>query len=247
MLQECPDSLLAQQFTSYLFFRNFTFMHDLSRHLILPAVLLATAALLSAGCCTTGRTVRLTTAEKALIEDSGSPMRVLLVTDPADSAVLRMPSTDIAARDLKSETYRTLADRMIATVKDPSQDGVGIAAPQVGLNRRVIAVMRYDKPGQPFEVYPNIRIESMSDEKQTGPEGCLSVPGRRGEVERSRQVVVYYTDPLTLRQVRDTVEGYTAVIFQHETDHLDGILYTDRLLSEAQDGTSQTDGTSITE
>lgn len=214
-------------------------MHDISRHLILPAALLATAAVVSSGCGATRGASRLSSAEKALIEGSGSTMRVLLVTDPADSVVLRTPSTDLPAGEIRSETYRILADKMVATVTDPSQDGVGIAAPQVGINRRVIAVMRYDKPGHPFEVYPNIRIESMSDEKQTGPEGCLSVPDRRGEVERSMQVVVSYTDPQTLQQVRDTVEGYTAVIFQHETDHLEGILYTDRLIPSSADEAGQ--------
>ena len=110
-----------------------------------------------------------------------------------------------------------------------TQDGVGLAAPQVGLNRRVVAVMRYDKPGYPFEVYPNIHIEYFSDQKQTGPEGCLSIPDIAGDVERSQQVVIRYTDPETLSEVRDTVDGYTAVIFQHEVDHLEGILFTDRL------------------
>ena len=111
-----------------------------------------------------------------------------------------------------------------------------LAAPQVGLNRRVVAVMRYDKPGYPFEVYPNIHIEHFSDQKQTGPEGCLSIPEIAGDVERSQQVVIRYTDPETLSEVRETVDGYTAVIFQHEVDHLDGILFTDRLTVPAGSG-----------
>ena len=143
--------------------------------------------------------------------------------------LLRTPCTDLTEEDLLSEVYEHLACRMIATVTDSTQDGVGLAAPQVGLNRRVVAVMRYDKPGYPFEVYPNIHIEYFSEQKQTGPEGCLSIPDIAGDVERSQQVVIRYTDPETLSEVRDTVDGYTAVIFQHEVDHLDGILFTDRL------------------
>ena len=96
--------------------------------------------------------------------------------------------------------------------------------------------MRYDKPGYPFEVYPNIHIEHFSDQKQTGPEGCLSIPEIAGDVERSQQVVIRYTDPETLSEVRETVDGYTAVIFQHEIDHLDGILFTDRLTVPAGSG-----------
>ena len=68
-----------------------------------------------------------------------------------------------------------------------------------------------------------------------GPEGCLSVPGRRGDVSRYREIDIAYSLPVSRAHaaaVRDTVEtisGFTAVIFQHECDHLDGILYTDYL------------------
>ena len=75
---------------------------------------------------------------------------------------------------------------------------------------------------------PDIRSKCIPT-LQTGPEGCLSIPDIAGDVERSQQIVIRYTDPETLSEVRDTVDGYTAVIFQHETDHLDGILFTDRM------------------
>lgn len=137
--------------------------------------------------------------------------------------------SDISDEDLRSEAFSNLAERMIETVTDSMQDGIGMAAPQIGLSRRLVAVMRYDKEGIPFEIYPNIRIECFSSEKHTGPEGCLSVPGKSGNVERSEWVVISYTDPLSLEIVRDPVEGYTEVIFQHEADHLDGVLFTDRM------------------
>lgn len=153
--------------------------------------------------------------ELAIIAGHGV-MRVLTVSDISDE-------------DLRSEAFSNLAERMIETVTDSMQDGVGMAAPQIGLSRRLVAVMRYDKVGIPFEIYPNIRIECFSSEKQTGPEGCLSVSGKSGNVERSEWVVISYTDPLSLEIVRDPVEGYTEVIFQHEADHLDGVLFTDRM------------------
>ena len=189
------------------------------------------ALMLTVGC--SKKVPRLTAEETQLIMSSDGLMRVLLVTSPEDSLVLRAPCMDLAEEDLQSEVYERLASRMIATVTDSTQDGVGLAAPQVGLKRRVVAVMRYDKPGYPFEVYPNIHIEYFSDQKQTGPEGCLSIPDIAGEVERSQQVVIRYTDPETLSELRDTVDGYTAVIFQHEVDHLEGILFTDRLTAPA--------------
>ena len=167
-------------------------------------------------------------AERRLIVRSDSVMRVLSIFDPADTAVLRAQSTDLSDRSLRSKDFQMLAAKMLRTVTDPSQDGVGIAAPQVGINRRIVAVQRFDRSGEPFEVYPNIHIDTMMGPQVCGPEGCLSVPGRRGVVPRYREIVISWKDPATLQVVRDTVRGFTAVIFQHECDHLDGILYTDR-------------------
>lgn len=185
-------------------------------------------------------------SELTLIHEADSLMRVLTVEDSLDNAVLRAPSKDFSIRALRSEEFAKLSRLMVATVTHPSQDGVGIAGPQVGLNRRVVAVQRFDKgtigvDGEmvyPFEVYPNIRIVWASDSLSSGPEGCLSVPGRRGEVLRSGEIVVEYADLAAVREddsiedipmIQDTVKGFTAVIFQHEVDHLDGVLYIDRL------------------
>ena len=159
-------------------------------------------------------------------------MRVLTVEDESDLAVLRTPCADISVRELSDSLYFKLAAKMIATVTSPEQDGVGIAGPQVGISRRIVAVQRFDKGGEPFEVYPNIRITAVRGEPEPGPEGCLSVPGRRGEVLRYRDIDICYTSVLTGEDVTERIEGFTAVIFQHETDHLDGILYTDKLIEE---------------
>lgn len=176
---------------------------------------------------------RLTGAELNIIQNSKDIMRVLTTESPEDMKVLKAKSIDIPVEDLRSEAYRTLTDLMLATVTHPSQDGVGIAAPQVGLNRRVVAVQRFDKENEPFEIYPNIRIVWASDSLSAGPEGCLSVPNRRGEVMRSQEIIIEYADISRLDEsdfmVRDTVRGFTAVIFQHEIDHLEGILYIDKV------------------
>ena len=189
----------------------------------------AAALLLAVGC--TG-TAGWTEAERALIEDQPDVMRVLTVDDAADALLLRTTSRDLTADALADPLYAVLAAKMVATVTSPGQDGVGIAGPQVGILRRVVAVQRFDKEGEPFEVYPNIRITTFRGEPQPGPEGCLSVPGRRGNVLRYRDIDIRYTDPVTGRDTTERIEGFTAVIFQHETDHLDGILYTDKLLQE---------------
>ncbi|MBO6168557.1 MAG: peptide deformylase [Bacteroidales bacterium] len=172
-----------------------------------------------------------TSAEQKLINDvsAGPVMRVLTVDDPSDSLVLRSLCSDIDVKALKAPEFALLAERMLATVTSPEQDGVGIAGPQVGVLRRVVAVQRFDKDGEPFEVYPNIRITAMRGEFEPGPEGCLSVPGRRGQVLRSRDIDISYTSPLSMQDTTERVQGFTAVIFQHECDHLDGILYIDKL------------------
>ena len=182
-----------------------------------------------------------TEAEKALIHGTDSIMRVLTIEDGKDHDILRSACTDFSAEALRTDDLERLSELMIATVTHPSQDGVGIAGPQVGLNRRIIAVQRFDKEagesGHPFEIYPNIRLVWASDSKEMGAEGCLSVPDRSGNVLRSTEITIEYADIKKLKEgnndeipmIRETISGFTAVIFQHEIDHLDGILYIDRL------------------
>lgn len=167
--------------------------------------------------------------ETGLIDAEDTVMRVLTIGDRQDSLVLRTGCREIGPDELASDEYSRLAAKMVATVTSPEQDGVGIAGPQVGILRRVVAVMRFDKEGEPFEVYPNVRITAVRGEKELGPEGCLSIPGRRGDVPRYQDIDVTYTSVRTMKDTTETVKGYTAVIFQHETDHLDGVLYIDYL------------------
>ena len=161
-------------------------------------------------------------------------MRVLTLDSKEDSLLLRRPCAELPEEALQSEEYEVLAAKMIATVTDPSQDGVGIAGPQVGILRRIVAVQRFDKEGEPFEVYPNIRITALRGEKQTGREGCLSVPdafvpGTEGHAEVMRYRDIDITYSLHGKDTTETVQGITAVIFQHECDHLDGKLFIDYL------------------
>ena len=173
--------------------------------------------------------------ERTLIEQSDSVMYVCVVTDPKDSLDLRTACRDLTDEEIGSELYATLAAKLLATVQSPQQGGVGIAAPQVGLAIRVAAIQRLDQPGEPFVVYPNIRVLEHLGDTVRGPEGCLSIPGKRGIVPRSEGVVIGWTDPETLEPRTEELHGYVAIIFQHETDHLDGILYTDRAESVSDD------------
>ena len=169
------------------------------------------------------------TNEKAIINaGEGEIMRVLTIGDRADSLVLRSKAVPMTAEMLRTDDYATLRRRMLATVQDPKNTGVGIAAPQVGILRRIIAVQRFDKPGEPFEFYINPEIVEYSSETAPGREGCLSISGLSGTVTRARQIGLRYRDE-QFAEKTETISGFTAVIFQHEADHLDGILYTDRM------------------
>lgn len=173
---------------------------------------------------------KFTKEERALIEadKNADLMRVLQVTDSADLKVLEAQSTDI---DHKDKSLALLIARMYATVNDTVNPGVGIAAPQVGINRNVIWVMRFDKPGEPFEVYLNPKITWRSKLMRKGAEGCLSIPDIRGDVLRNYTIQITYQDR-DGKHHEEMVEGFTAVIFQHEIDHLNGILFTHRLVEQ---------------
>lgn len=158
----------------------------------------------------------------------GEIMRVLTTADSDDSLTLRRISAPLDEKAVTSDDFAVLRRRMLATVRNPQNEGVGIAAPQVGVSRRLIAVQRFDKAGEPFEFYINPEILSVSGEAEEGPEGCLSVDGVRGSVARPRRIVLRYRTERFV-DTTETVEGFTAVIFQHETDHLDGVLFIDRM------------------
>ena len=180
-----------------------------------------------------GEDLLFTRRERQIITLSDPVMYVTVL--PQDSVILRRKSIDFTEDELASPLLDTLIRKMHATVTAPSQEGVGIAAPQVGLNRRLVLVQRLDKEGEPFEAYANIRIDTLTGPIVHGAEGCLSVPGMRGMVARHSEVTVSYVNPTTLEACTETITGFTAIIFQHEIDHLEGILYVDRTQIVAED------------
>ncbi len=150
-------------------------------------------------------------------------MRVLQVTESKDLEILKNISRPIAPKD---KNLKRLADRMLVTVKE--HQGVGIAAPQVGLNVQAIWVQRFDKEDKPFEFFVNPKIKWRSSALRLGSEGCLSIPNERGDVYRNLVIELSY-ETLKGEKKRELIEGFTAVIFQHEYDHLIGKLFTERI------------------
>ena len=172
---------------------------------------------------------RFTAKEKSIIknENKNGIMPVMLVSNMSDSILLYKKSRKIKL-DSTNKYLNILIKRLYATVTDTNNPGVGIAAPQVGINKRIIWVQRFDKATKPFEVYFNSKIVYYSKSKSYGMEGCLSIPGYIGSVNRSDTIIIKY-DMLNNKNIKDTISGFTSVIFQHEIDHLEGILYTDRI------------------
>ena len=160
--------------------------------------------------------------------DADKPMRVFKINNANDSVLLRQQSSYVKP-DPNDITLRHFTKRLFATVRDSLSLGVGIAAPQVGILKNIIWVQRFDKADVPFEVYLNPKIINYSEEKQTRREGCLSIPNRKATLNtRSKTIVIEY-DTMEGKHLEEAISDFTSVIFQHEIDHLNGILFLDHL------------------
>ncbi len=154
-------------------------------------------------------------------------MPKLTIETGEDNEILRSVSDTIKPAELKQ--YRALADGMIKHIKNPDNGGVGLAAPQVGVNKRLIVVSlmkTYDDETYRTIAMVNPEIIEHAENKVKWEEWCLSVPGETGDVERWEWVKVSFIDPEG-RKYALRLESLAARIVQHEIDHLDGVLFTD--------------------
>ena len=143
--------------------------------------------------------------------------------------VLRERARPIAKSDLRDPLMQKLIDDMIDTMHE--YHGVGLAAPQVHEGFRLFVALLDDEPGPKSEATVIINPEIVpSGSKEEGWEGCLSIPDIRGMVPRFTEIGVSALDrngkPLELR-----LKNFPARVVQHETDHLDGVLFFDRMTS----------------
>jgi peptide deformylase len=153
-----------------------------------------------------------------------------IVNDP--DPVLRKKAIKIRRAD---DGLRKLADDMFETMLEAP--GVGLAAPQIGKSIRLIVVHvpEDEEDGTKETSLKLINPEIIkSSGSQLGPEGCLSIPGWAGDVERAETVTVKAID-MDNRPVRIKAHGYLARVLQHEIDHLDGILFPDRIPDKKND------------
>jgi peptide deformylase len=197
----------------------------------LHILLIFTAGLVFLSC---GHKSPFSTAEKALINegDAETSFRVLEVASRQDSVLLRTPCSNI--ENIAGDPDFSLFVARLKTTLAQEQ-GVGIAAPQVGILKNVFLFMRLDLPDTPVVVVVNPSIvrhpaETICFER----DGCLSIPDLRGNSVRYPWVEVEYRNEHGAL-VRERLEGhsragnFSAVIFQHEYDHLQGTLFTDKL------------------
>jgi peptide deformylase len=143
--------------------------------------------------------------------------------------VLSRPCDPVAVID---DEIRHLADDMLETMY--AAPGRGLAAPQVGVPLRLFVMDTIWKEGaRAPRVLINPLVLRQSEDRVTGPEGCLSIPGVTAEVERAAEILMRWTTPEG--ETRDEVlTGFDAVCAQHELDHLDGIVTLDRVSPEAR-------------
>lgn len=145
-----------------------------------------------------------------------------VLTDPTPS--LRERSRELSLQEITTPEFQQFLDTLIETMF--VEDGIGIAAPQVGQNIRAI-IVNLKKEGA--TAFLNPEITKASEATLVGEEGCLSVPGKYGMVRRHKRITLQALNRHG-RKVEMDVSGLFATVFQHEIDHLNGILYIDKAL-----------------
>lgn len=156
-------------------------------------------------------------------------LKIVTVKNKKDAAFLRRKTDDFDFKNYDKGETEKLVKEMRETML--ASDGIGLSANQIGLNARLFVVQIPDKKGkkrvEKFYAVFNPEITAFSKEKSFMEEGCLSVPGYFGEVERPDKITLAGRD-INGRKMKVKAKGLLAKVFQHETDHLNGILFIDR-------------------
>mmetsp|Transcript_20144 Transcript_20144/g.42176 ORF Transcript_20144/g.42176 Transcript_20144/m.42176 type:complete len:274 (-) Transcript_20144:31-852(-) len=159
----------------------------------------------------------------------GTDLRIVKYPHPS----LRELNAEVTEDELSSGSISTLAKEMFMVMY--AANGVGLAAPQVGVNKRV---MVYNPSGDKKKwmeetVFVNPRVTATSDSRGVEEEGCLSFPGMQGKVERPKWIKVEGLN-IKGKKLKKKFTGFEARVFQHEYDHLDGVCYIDRLVDDEE-------------
>lgn len=191
-------------------------------------------SILVAFCASCSNAQQFNAAEEALIKSvpEGTAMRVLSIANHEDSLILRKTSIDLDVNENKV-LLQYLLKNMLQTMQ--AEEGIGIAAPQVGINRNVFLFTRIHEKDQKVQVAINPKIIAHSDTMVCFQrDGCLSIPDIRGNSKRYAWIEVAYEDE-NGKKIKEKLSGFnrpddfTNIIFQHEFDHINGVLFIDKL------------------
>ncbi len=159
-----------------------------------------------------------------------SVRKIIKIGDP----LLRKNSENVHPDELGTKEFKKLIRDMFDTMRHA--EGVGLAAPQIGILKKIVVVgsdPEDDGPVNsrvPERILINPEITPITESVDGNWEGCLSVPAMRGYVERPNQIKMKWMDEKG-NSHEETFKGYPAIVYQHECDHLNGVLYVDRLKS----------------
>ncbi len=153
-------------------------------------------------------------------------LRILKIDKKIDEDSLRTPSIPVGQEEFNSSGLKKFLSDLLQTAKESEEPAGGLASPQVGLNKRIFYILDYDT--DEWKLFINPEVEPIGFLKSMGEESCLSVPNREEKVLRYKKVRVRYQD----QEGNWHIEKYNdlnAITIQHEIDHLDGILFIDRI------------------
>lgn len=148
--------------------------------------------------------------------------------------ILRKKAEPVPEAEISSEQIQDLIADMVETMDEYA--GRGLAAPQISESLRIVVMLwDFDKTKEPYlQVLINPRLKFLTEDENAYWEGCLSVPGLIGKVSRPNRLQVEALDQ-DGKPVNFIAEGFAATVIQHECDHLDGILYVDRIKDISKD------------
>jgi peptide deformylase len=157
-------------------------------------------------------------------------LKIYTIENKKEESILRKKSAEVSEEELKNDTSKKFLDDLLYTAQHSEEQGNvpagGISAPQVGVNKRIIYILNYDT--NKWELLINPSIEFTNFVKTTTEEGCLSVPNILGNVSRYKNIKVKYQDN-NGKWITKKFTDLNAVTIQHEIDHLEGILFIDRI------------------
>ncbi|MHC1716852.1 MAG: peptide deformylase [Candidatus Dojkabacteria bacterium] len=156
-------------------------------------------------------------------------LRILTIEDAKEEEILREKSLPVKVEEIKSKDFKEFLNSLLETAKGSKHPAGGIASSQVGILKRVFYLLNYDT--DKWEVFINPTVEPIGYTKKAIPEECLSVPHREEKVLRYYKVKVRYLDKNGKKKIKK-FEDLNAITIQHEYDHLEGILFIDKILEE---------------